>query len=524
MAGNLLQLKLATLRGSLRADSPRRPWTIGVLAASLCGLLAALGAVVVLDGLLLDRAKVALVFGGLLVSIVTVAVAGLSRHGELVDQRSLAEVGLPPGRAAWSALGASFLGPPALCLALALLASLWLWRADPVALLVGAAAAVVAVCTLVTLSRLASLFGEYMNDRGVSGDIAVGVLMLGVLAASPVIFVLLAIPWGSGATEVMELPATVLAWSPFAAVWAAPATAAAEGPVAGAAQLGVALLTLGALLVLWRVFGARSASRMLVDASVPSTLDLGMFRTFAGTPAGVIASRILRAWVRDRRYRVVNMAVILVPLLSLLPLAIAGVAPQYLVLLPVPLLAFLLGWALHNDLAFDSTAVWLHITAAMDGFADRLGRALPTLWIGSVLVVLGSLVTVPLTGSWWWSLSMLGVSAGLLFTATGSSSIMSARAPYAVARPGDSPFSQPVHAWGASVVRHALAGLLSLLAMLPSIALAVIGIASGQWWWHLAAAGLGLLTGLVALRRGLVRGGRVYEERASELMVFAMSA
>lgn len=495
-----------------------------MIAACAAGVAAALIVVLVLDALLIDRAQVAFAFGGLLVSIVTMAVAGLSRHGELLDQRSLAMIGYSPARAAWSALASSFIGLPVAFLLLALLVTLWLWRSDPVALLIGAVSVIVTTCTLVTLSRLASLFGEHMNDRGISGDIAVGTLMLGILAASPAVFVLFAIPWGSGATDVMELPATVLAWSPLAAMWTAPATAVLSGPLAGAAQLGVAIVTLVALLVLWRVFGARSAQRMLLDASVSSELDLGMFRAFTGTPAGVIASRILRAWVRDRRYRVVNIAVILVPLLALLPLAVAGVPAQYLVLLPVPLLAFLLGWTLHNDLAFDSTAVWLHITAAMEGMADRLGRALPTLWIGLVLIVTGSLVTVPLTGSWWWSLSVLGVSAGLLLSATGSSSIMSARAPYAVARPGDSPFSQPVRSWGSSIAMHTLAGFCALLVMVPAIALAITGIVTGEWWWHVAAAAVGIITGLIALRRGLVLGGRAYEERSSELMVFAMNA
>ena len=50
-----------------------------------------------------------------------------------------------------------------------------------------------------------------------------------------------------------------------------------------------------------------------------------------------------------------------------MPLLIAGVPLEIVALVPVPFVALFLGWLPHNDLAYDSTAVWMHIASGVRG-------------------------------------------------------------------------------------------------------------------------------------------------------------
>ncbi len=79
------------------------------------------------------------------------------------------------------------------------------------------------------------------------------------------------------------------------------------------------------------------------------------------------------------------MNVIVVPIaavVSTVPLLVAGVPFEIAVLLPVPIMALFFGWLPHNDLAYDSTALWMHIASGMRGAPDRIGRLVPVLLIG----------------------------------------------------------------------------------------------------------------------------------------------
>ena len=40
--------------------------------------------------------------------------------------------------------------------------------------------------------------------------------------------------------------------------------------------------------------------------------------------------------------------------------------------------AYLIGWGQHNDVGYDSTAFWMHVTSGVDGVSDRLGRLFPS--------------------------------------------------------------------------------------------------------------------------------------------------
>lgn len=510
----------------MRRDAADRSGAIvGIVVAVVLALVALAVAAAVWDRDAELRGAVG-VIGGTVLALGSFLVSAAAHESEAVDPRALVLAGRSPVRAAADALASSMVGPAPLTLVIVLLAYVALWRDEPLTIVLAAAGAVVSFVLAAVLGRLGALVGSVGNDRRVAGDLVSAALLVGLLAASPIAFLLATAPWQEGAGAIAKGLADALAWSPFGGSWAAPATAiAADGGITLAlAQLGVSVAAVAVLLVLWHVLGARLAAGRLARRRVDAALDLGLLGRVGRTPAGAIAARIGIYWLRDRRYRLVLLVVIAVPVLALLPLALVGVPANLLALIPVPLLAFFFGWSLHNDLAFDSTALWLHITASMRGRSDRLGRALPTLWVGGTLTVLGSAVTGLITGDWLQALSVLGVSLCLLFAAAGISSVTSVLFPYAVARPGDSPYSQPVRSWGAGVWMHPVAGFGALAAAAPAVVLGIIGIVSGEWWWHLAAFGAGVVLGVAVFVWGVFEGGRRYERRSSELMTFATSA
>jgi len=262
--------------------------------------------------------------------------------------------------------------------------------------------------------------------------------------------------------------------------------------------------------------------RMLTTTPRPIAVrergGLGWFTLFPGTPAGAIAARSLVYWMRDRRY-LVNIAVIPVAaLLTILPLMVVGVPASVIALVPVPLMALFLGWLPHNDLAYDSTAIWMHIAGAVDGVSDRVGRLVPVLLFGVPLLA----VTVPLAiwvhGDVNTMPALIGVCAALFLSGLGLSSIASALSPYPVTRPGDSPFQQPQRTGGTAAQALVLLG--ALAAAVPALWWGWLSLTVdlGDTWLALWA---GVIAGVVVLVSGVLLGGRVFSRGSSRLMEFA---
>ena len=202
---------------------------------------------------------------------------------------------------------------------------------------------------------------------------------------------------------------------------------------------------------------------------------------------------------------------------------VGGAPVEVLRLFLLPLFAMCLGWALHNDTAYDFTALWVHVTGGLPGRADRAGRAIPTLVTGTIVSLVGALLLGLALHDQVTAIGVFAVSIAVLGTTVGGSSIMSTVAPYPVARPGDSPFSQPVRSWGSAVVWQPFALLIEVALCLPVAWLAWQAI-TGQSVadaWLAAAAGFG--TAAVAITIGILVGGRIFESRRTALLTFAQS-
>jgi ABC-2 type transport system permease protein len=442
---------------------------------------------------------------------------------DTMDPRRFALFGIPDRTLAFGLAMAALIGVPAIVLGIVLIGTVVTWSRGVGETLLAVLGAALAFATCLLLARVAtstaSLLLATRRARELSG--VLGLLL--IVALSPVIVLLLSIDWRESGAQVLEGIADVLSWTPLGAAFAAPADAAVGAWGPALLKLLIAVATLGVVWFAWQ----RLVAVMLVtpgrEGSAKSYRGLGWFDRLPHTPAGTIAARSLTYWVRDARYWVSFIMIPIVPVLVMVPLGIAGVPLQYLALIPVPLMALFLGWGLHNDTAYDSTAIWLHVVSGVRGTADRFGRIVPVLVAGVFVIGLGSAITALVLDDWLMLPSVIGVSTALLFAGLGVGAISSARFPYPAVKPGDSPFQAPQSTGTVTALVQSITMFGSLLIAAPAIGFAALGILVDPDW-HLLSLVSGVVLGLLTLVWGIWLGGRVFERRGPEILQAAVRA
>ncbi len=513
--GALIQLTWTSLRQSLRPGAPARGRQLVVQLL----VFVAVCAFVIMSWRLhgaaeTDRfwlANLSLLAGTL------AFLFGMFSHAEdPLDERALVQAGQPPVAAAVSALIASLCSPRGV---------LWLLGGLLTAvsgfsivtlfagLLVGVSLALIDRAGVVSARGLVE-YGAAREARAVGGYVVTGAVAIAG-------YTLLLLPWQTGIAQFDAAYARVALWLPVSSAMLA---STVDEPAITARALGVAVVLLLVLAAVLAAIGVRTGRRMMHARTDGGASRLGLMGAAAGSSSRAIAWRIGMAWLRDHRYITVMVTVIILPVLIVIPLLIGGADRGWLALLPLPLSAFLLGWAVHNDLAFDSSASWIHFTSGMRGSADRFGRVLPTLIVGTVAVLGGVGFLGLFVNGWPQAVATGAVSLALLLVSLGGSSIMSVVAPYAVARPDDPPLSQPVRSWGAAVFAHPVAGITEAALCLPVMLLAVVAINESSWAHAVIASALALGIGVGYLWAGIVIGGKLYERRAVQLLHFAQQS
>jgi ABC-2 type transport system permease protein len=153
----------------------------------------------------------------------------------------------------------------------------------------------------------------------------------------------------------------------------------------------------------------------------------------------------------------------------------------------------------------------------VSGAADRLGRVLSTLTVFAPMLVVLLTFAFVVTGTW----SLLGPAVGLtatfLLTGLGVGSFVGALWQWPSPPPGANPFQRGSSGGLPALLSFSVTTLATLLLALPAIALAV----ASAWapWLGWLTVPFGLATGLVVLRLGVRRGGRVLERKWPEVML-----
>lgn len=518
MAAHILRLRAALLIGALRGD-PAHVTRVAVGFALLLGAtIVGCWALLSLADAPTDVAQTVIVLGGTGLTLGCALAPLMIGMIDPLDPRRFAVFGLPQRRLTWVLALAGLISMPVLALIALAVCTAIVWIAHGVPVVVAVIAAIVGVLTCVLLARasiaVAALVLRERRSRELSGLFALTVIVVAV----PVAVFLASLEWRSRVPTQLESAASALAATPLGAAWAFPGGVAAGSSVWLSGL--VAAATLGLLWWAWTWL----VKRLLTTTERPSSArergGLGWFTVAPGTPAGAIAARSLIYWTRDGRYLVNLVIVPIAAVIATVPLLIAGVPAPLVALVPVPILALFFGWLPHNDVAYDSTAIWMHVASGTRGLSDRIGRLVPILLVGVPLLALVIPVAVTLYGRWAVLPALVGVGAALFFSGLGLSSVASVLAPYPVSRPGDSPFQQPQHTGAGGAIAQGLVLLGAVVVSLPTL-----------WWAWLALMGDvdyaapalwgGVVTGVVVLGVGIAAGSFAFDRRGARLMEFA---
>ncbi|MCT1365317.1 MULTISPECIES: hypothetical protein [unclassified Microbacterium] len=521
MAAHVLRLRFALLLGALRGEHRARTLlSFGAVVAVtvvVCVAVFSLGdapvpvsqAVTVLGG-------AALLLGFLVGPLLVGAV-------DQLDPRRFAVFGVDERRMPGVLALASLVSVPSLALlAVYISVTVVAIRAGaqwvPAVLL-----AVIGLLSTILLSRVGMALNALLLPERRSRELTALFALALIVIAFPVAVFLGSLRWDGEVPASLATLTSVIGFTPLAASPAA-MFAAAEGETAAAWGSGlVAAVTLALLWFAWTWFVRRLLTTTERPVAARERSGLGWFGLLPSNAFGAIASRSLVYWLRDRRY---IMNIIVVPVagvLTVFPLIVAGVPVEIAALVPVPVMALFFGWLPHNDVAYDSTALWTHVASGVRGVPDRLGRLVPVLLVAVPVLAIAVPLSLLLAGRWSLLLPLVGLGASLLFSALGISSVVSVVAPYAVSRPGDSPFQQPQRPTSRGIYGPAAAFLGAIVLSVPTIWLfgasivADPGFAPAAFW-------VGIATGIVAFIGGAVIGGRIFEHSGERLMEFVETA
>lgn len=558
MVATLVRLRWRLTLNSLRVNV----WAlIGTIVGALYGLgllLALVAGAIGLGGLGADAAAPVLAAAGALTvlgwALVPLMLTGVD---STLDPRAMAAWTAPSRPLAIGLAVAAATGVPGVITGAGLLLPVLVWAVAGQwgAALLALALAPAALATCVLLSRVVVIgAGVSTSRRGRDRAGVIAVLAILLVSLAPALLNL-GTRLDSGVDlEGLRTAARVAGLTPFGWALAAPGHLA-RGEAAAAIGLSAAALALPAALApVWeRVVGrvmtgpARSdaRSRAYDGAAQEGGAQAGAagvsrvlpwHRRLEGimpSPAAAVAARCLRYWRADPRYLVQAISLVITPVLLAVMIALGrtsivdagetaslapGRAPAVLLAAPV-LTALLSGWGLHNDLAFDSTALWTQVSASVRGRDDRLGRIVAAaLWQTPVIAVL-ALGGGAWTGLWRALPAVGGLSAALYGCALAWSSLTGVLLPYEVNAPGDSPMKSRTSGTALIAVLVQMVGMGVIgLAAAPVIAGFAVMALAGAWGWGWPFLAAGVLWGAGATWAGIAVGGRLLDSRGVRIL------
>ncbi|OLO46680.1 transporter [Actinomyces oris] len=497
--------------------------------------------------------------GALLVAgwaVVPLLVTGVD---STLDPRAMAAWTAPSRGLALGLLAAGALGIPGCITAVVCLIPVlaWLLAGQLPAALLALLCAPAALATCVLLSRIiVTAAGISSSRRGRETTAIIAFIVLLVFTQAPNL-----IPrfLGDDPTDILQQLGTLakaVGLSPFGWAFAAPGLMA-TGSVLSALALAIGAWILPVILLpLWqrvvgkvmtspgtshtrtRAYATDGAGSDVQHRSLPDVLPWARrLSTALPAPAAAVAARSLRYWRTDPRYLVQFLSVLLIPLALVLAPALnpsrfvvyvngqrmetsfaLGHAPAVLLFM-APALAVFMGWALHDDLGMDSTALWSHISAGISGAHDRLGRVVgAAVWQAPIMLVVDVLMVV-WTGRWEALPASTGACLALYGCALAWSCLASVLLPYETLAPGDSPMRSRTSGTALLAALIQMAAILLLLAVCsPVLGAAVYGVVQGApvWGWVALAAGT-VWCGLL-LWGGVVVGGRALDRRGPQVL------
>lgn len=385
---------------------------------------------------------------------------------------------------------------------------------------IGIVGVILVIASSLVATRLAALLSSFVFEQDRLARIRGSLGILATVASLPIVGLLVLPAFQTEGQEELHEAFSLLRWIP-----AGGATDAIHLASINVGTASAILLMLVAVIAMI-LGGVVSLTIVLMERVPPQPVSMSMntsngwFGYLPMTPVLSIGARSLTYWARDPRYRVSLAAIPMIPIIVVGVLWFVGVDPSILAMIPLPLILIMLGWLVHNDIATDSTALWLHVASGIPGRQDRIGRLIPVFIVGIPLLMLGTSITVSVLGDWRTFPVIISIGLVALSASSALSSIVSVVHPYPTSRPGESPFVQP--AW-----QGIGSGLAQSVTFIGSVVLVLPVIFAGFTNGFNISAGHGMVTLLTSicyaaflLVGGVLLGGWVYDRKASELLAF----
>ncbi len=521
MVARVLRLRLAILANGLRRPPAQ---AVGMALAATVALVLAVALIRNVAELRSETDEIThaiLIVLGSALTLGFVVMPLVFATDDPLDPRRFALFGIRPRRLALVLASTGAVSVPLLLLFAILIAQMVAWSRGPLPSFLSFVTLLLVLPTCVLLGRIGSAVSSaYLSGRR-AREISSAAMLALVAVAAPMLAILVALDWQTQGLTIVRRIAGVLAWTPLGAPWSLPGNSLVNRGDQTLGQLMVGVVTLAVLWGVWELLVRLLLTRGERPIVARDSSRLGWFDRFPGTPAGAIAARSASYWVRDARYGLAVAVIPVVPVVMAAALLIGGVPWSVIAWVPVPVMALFLGWMVHNDVAHDSSAFWLHVSASTSGVDDRVGRIAPALVLGIPLVLGGSVITAALAGNWAALPGFIGLATCTLLVGLGVSSVISAAFPYATVHPGDSPFAQPQAAGANGSVVQSFSFLASVLAAVPVAWLAFLGETQGAGW-HWGALAAGLVIGGGSLVLGVWWGARIVARTGPELLAFTL--
>ena len=519
MVAHLLRLKLLLLRNSLRRSTAQ---LVGMVLGGLYALflvatgMAGLVALRFAADPQTARAVVVLAGGAVTLGwvIVPLVVSGVD---QTLDPVRFSTYAVPRRDLVLGNLLAGVVGVPGAAAAVLALATVVTFSRSPGAVVLALVGAVVALLTCVALSRAVATAAAALLRSRRGKEVATVVGMLVVVSLGPAVSV--TSEHAESFSAMVRVLVPVVSWTPLGLPWAVGGDASVGAWGTATVRLVLALGVLAAVLAAWSRALQRAAENPR-EGGGPGAVGsgLGWFARVPATPTGAVAARALTYWRRDPRYLAAVGLMPLLPLGLLVPNLVGQGRHPTLGLLMAPTIGYLLGYGLHNDLAYDGTAFWGHLATGVAGVADRVGRMVPTAVLGLVLVPLYAVIGCAVAGRAQALPAVLGCGLALLLGGFGLSSVVSALKPYPVPGPGENPFSSPTGASGLTLLVQVVTSAVLTLLVSPVLVLAALAVWGGRPGLAWVALGLGAGLGTAYLLVGVRVGARVFDRRGPQLL------
>ncbi len=460
--------------------------------------------------------------------VVPILVSGLD---DTLEPGRFASLGLSARRIMPGLTASAFLTVPALFFFIALVAFAASWSPEGAAVFgVAVVASLLSLATMVLSARVSVMWTSRLLASRRSREFAFLSVLIGVFVLAPLVSIVLTNGLETLLAYDIRPVLASLRSTPIGAPVGA-AGAAAQGDWAGVlGHLAIALAWVVLLWVTWRINVAYALVHPLNRGGGARQREDGILasarRAERRTPrpasraVRAVTARSIRYWFSDPRYLAGIVSVSVFPAVFFIFIAIyPALASLAALVLAVPvLLAGTIGWGRHNDVAYDSSALWLDVVSGRLGYAVMRGRILASLSWSIPLVAVAAIVAIVLTGRPELAPGVVGACAGVLGTSLGVSAMTSVVMPYRAPAPGENPFAAEVGSVGAGLLAQAVS---SLAAWVVSIPVVLPLVASILWDPRWAWVGLitGTATGVAVLLWGLRLSGDRYDRRSGRLLL-----